>query len=151
MVYGGGRQLGSYIVQGMAYAMDVTRAGNPVAGILRDATTALVNFITTQVKNQLGIASPSKVMAALALNIPSGIAQGITAGIPDVTAASRQLAAAIEPGLTGLFPAGGDYAVSNERRIVVEFRGQAGGGVPLTAQQFSALKSELTYAIRLGA
>jgi hypothetical protein len=41
--------------------------------------------------------------------------------------------------------------VSGERRIVVEFRGQAGGGVPLTPQQFSSLKKELAYAIRIGA
>ena len=151
MVTGGGRQLGSYIVQGMAFAMDVTRAGNPVTPILRDATTALVNYITAQVRTQLGIASPSKVMTNLARNIPLGLAAGIIAGIPDVTRASRQLALAIEPGLAGMLPDSGQYAVSNERRIVVEFRGQAGGGVPLTPQQFDGLKRELSYAIRLGA
>ena len=143
-----GQTTGNQMIAGIARG--IAPATSAQATVLMAAMRTLVNFTTTTVAKELGIASPSRVMAALFAQVAAGAAVGILAGIPDVQAATRQLAAAVEPGLTGLFgsPA---LAVSNERHIVVEFRGQAGGGVPLSAQQFDALKSELAFAIRLGA
>jgi len=40
--------------------------------------------------------------------------------------------------------------VNSTRRVVVDFRGQAGGGVPMNEAQFSRLKRELISAIQLG-
>ena len=145
---GSGQTTGNNMVAGIAKGIDPATSNQ--ASVLMDAMRALVDFTTTTVTSKLGIASPSRVMAALFAQVPAGAAVGILAGIPDVRAATRRLAAAVEPGLTGLFGRS-EFAVSNERRIVVEFRGQAGGGVPLSAQQFDALKSELAFAIRLGA
>jgi len=45
---------------------------------------------------------------------------------------------------------GTNTTVSSERRIVVRFEGEAGGSVPLTPDQFYALKNELSFAIRMG-
>ena len=143
-----GQKTGNNIAAGIAKGIDPVTSGQ--ATVLKAAMRALVDFMTTTITGKLGIASPSRVMAALFAQVPAGAAVGILAGIPDVRAATRRLAAAVEPGLTGLFGRS-EFAVSNERRIVVEFRGQAGGGVPLSAQQFDALKSELAFAIRLGA
>jgi tape measure domain-containing protein len=84
--------------------------------------------------------------AGLGSAIGHGMALGLAGATAEVQAAARQLALAVEPGLLG-----GSYTVTSERRIVVEFTGQAGGGVPLNPAQFELLKNELAYAIRIGA
>jgi hypothetical protein len=81
--------------------------------------------------------------------IGHGMALGLLGATAEVQAAARQLALAVEPGLAGLL--GGSYTVTSERRVVVEFTGQAGGGVPLDPAQFELLKSALAYEIRIGA
>jgi hypothetical protein len=142
--------LGSALIAGMAAALDPATATGKSG--LAAALDALVDWIEEQVRASLGISSPSRLMQELFATVPAGAAAGILAGLPAVADAAGQLALAVEPAVGGLFGgAGYSYEVSNERRIVVEFRGQAGGGVPLAAQQFEQLKRELVYAVRTGA
>jgi hypothetical protein len=112
------------------------------------AITALVERMVAATTTALQAHSPSRVMAVVGNYIPLGLAEGITAGIPDVQTAAAALAGAVEPSLSELF--GANTAVSTERRIIVAFEGQAGGGVPLTPDQFYQLKRDLSYSIRMG-
>ena len=149
-IYARGAALGSALIAGMAAALNPATATG-LSG-LDAALDALVDWIERQVRASLGISSPSRLMQELFATVPAGAAAGILAGLPAVADAAGQLALAVEPAVGGLFGgAGYSYEVSNERRIVVEFRGQAGGGVPLAAQQFEQLKRELVYAVRTGA
>jgi len=79
-------------------------------------------------------------------NVGAGLTDGVLAAVPDVTSAARHLAGALNPALSGKFGA----QVSSKRHIVVDFRGQAGGGVPMSEYQFERLKRELAYAIQRG-
>lgn len=142
-----GPDIANNLVAGLAWGIDPAHSGQIPA--LQTAINALIAWITNYVQGALQIASPSKVFTRIGQFIPAGLAQGIENGIPTVSAALGQLAAVVDPLASGMF--GMDTAVTSERRIVVEFRGEAGGGAPLDPQQFNALKRELAYAIRLGA
>ena len=137
------------LMLGIAAGLTPSNYTVSVAGGMTTAIDKMVAYIVAKIENELGIASPSKVMADMALNIPSGIAQGMLAGLPSIAAAAGALAAAAAPELSGLF--GRDTFVTAERRIYVEIGGNAGGGAPLDAAQFDLLRRELTYAIRRGA
>jgi len=153
-LYASGTNLGTQLLRGLAAGLDPATANPNALGLLRRAVEALTAYIDQTVRESLGIESPSKVMVNLASNIPAGVAAGILAGIPDVEQATRALALAVDPGLAGLLPSSGQYGVSNERRIVVEFTGQVEGGaagVPMAPWQFDKLKQELVYAVRTGA
>jgi hypothetical protein len=147
--------LAGVILTGLAYGLDPATANSSYLSGLQNAINALVDWIEAKVMDALGAGSPSERLADLAVaTIPTGLAQGMLAGVPLVGEAAARLAEAAVPDTSGLFAGAfgaGEWDVSGERRIVVEFRGQAGGGVPLTPQQFSSLKKELAYAIRIGA
>lgn len=63
---------------------------------VRDKVDALTGWIPGWVKRKLGIASPSKVMARLAIWIPRGIAKGIGDGASSVEKAMKDVTARIE-------------------------------------------------------
>jgi len=144
-----GRRMAELLVSGIATGLTPSSWPTSLSGMLNTAVKALVDYITARVNAALGIASPSQVMADLALNIPAGLAQGMLAGLPGVAQAANALALAAAPELSGLF--GRDTFVTAERRIYVEIGGNAGGGAPLDAAQFDLLRRELIYAIRRGA
>ncbi|MFO0055888.1 MAG: hypothetical protein ACK53Q_23520, partial [Dolichospermum sp.] len=68
------------------------------AGIATNAITGLGDSIQSQIKQNMGISSPSKVMIALGLMIASGLAIGIKKGVIDVSDASEMLAGAVDIG-----------------------------------------------------
>ncbi|MFO0055566.1 MAG: hypothetical protein ACK53Q_21885 [Dolichospermum sp.] len=61
------------------------------AGIATNAIATLGDSVQSQIKQNMGISSPSKVMIALGLMITSGLAVGIKKGIVDVSGASKLL------------------------------------------------------------
>ena len=60
----------------------------------------LVALLPAAVKKILGIASPSKVFAALGWQLPNGLAVGIENAIPIATRAVDKMSAALNPGLS---------------------------------------------------
>jgi hypothetical protein len=82
---------------------------------------------------------------ATGLAIADGVALGILAGLPGVQAALVTLAATTG----GMLGEGGQLQMT--KTIIIEFRGQAGGGVPMDPDQFELLKNRLSDAVRLGA
>ena len=60
-------------------------------GIATNAITGLGDSIQSQIKQNMGISSPSKVMIALGLMIASGLAIGIKKGVIDVSSATDGL------------------------------------------------------------
>jgi phage-related protein len=88
-------------------------------------------------KSILGIASPSKVFAAIGKELPAGLAIGMDVGAPMVEAASKNLAAtAVDafplPAITGPSPAsefGGTFGAPALTGTPVS--GRAGGGVTI--------------------
>jgi hypothetical protein len=68
------------------------------AGIATNAIAGLGDSIQSQIKQKMGISSPSKVMIALGLMIASGLAIGIKKGVIDVSDASEMLAGAVDIG-----------------------------------------------------
>ena len=142
--WNGGYTLGNAMAYGLADGIK-----NAAAGIkITDSVTVVIEAIKLAIKTAFGIHSPSRVTTGYGAQIASGLALGMLSGVGQVTRAGDALAAAVGPYMD--VPTG-SYAVQSERRIVVSFEGQAGGGVPLTAQQFDALKRSLAYAIRTNA
>jgi len=147
--YGFGVAIGQDLVRGISWGVDPNGGlGLAYLGALNTAIHSLTAYIEAAVRDELGIASPSRLMADLALNIPLGMAQGIEAGIPDVARATAQLAdlAAVAGGQFS----SGRFEVDSRREVIVRFEGEAGGGVPLDAQQFNDLKRAIIYQIQLG-
>ncbi|MBB3041158.1 phage tail protein [Nocardioides soli] len=74
-------EVGGFIIEGL-------RNGISAAGhLVTDAVEAIVNKIPKKIRQMMGIASPSKVMRALARWIPAGIARGILDGLDGIKAA----------------------------------------------------------------
>lgn len=120
-----------------------TQAGS----FMLQSTIAVTEAIKTAIKTAFGIHSPSSVMHGFGLNVAGGLGLGMLAGLPDVQAAAASLYQAAQPSMN----LGGSWDVNNSRVITVRFEGQAGGGVPLTPQQFDQLTRQLSYQIRIGA
>ena len=145
--YSMGKGIGGFITQGIADG--VNPGSNSFLGSLDHAIALLVDHIEQTVRNELAIASPSQRMADLMSAVPTGMAQGMLSGLPDLRDAATMLANAGMPDY--LLGGGGAYEFDSEQHIIVDFRGEAGGTVPLTPTQFSQLKGELISAIRRGA
>jgi len=60
--------------------------------------TKIAKGMVSQIKKDLGIKSPSTVMYQHGMMVSQGLAQGIIAGLPHVTAAMRALSSATAPG-----------------------------------------------------
>jgi len=135
-----GWALGVAIGQGLVNGIVST------AQSLADTVVAVIDAGIDAAEYVLGVASPSKVFFGIGENVGAGLTDGVLAAVPDVTSAARHLAGALNPALSGKFGA----QVSSKRHIVVDFRGQAGGGVPMSEYQFERLKRELAYAIQRG-
>lgn len=85
------------LMLGIAAGLTPSNYTVSVASGMTTAIDKMVAYIVAKIESELGIASPSKVMADMALNIPSGIAQGMLAGLPGVAQAANTLAAAAAP------------------------------------------------------
>lgn len=73
-----------------------------LGGWLRDRVSAFVSaYVPAAIRNALGIASPSKVAAALGREVPAGLAVGILGGAGQVEAAAERIAALAVPDLGG--------------------------------------------------
>jgi hypothetical protein len=96
--------VGYGIVQGMA---DGLYAG---AGLVISAAQYLADLIPGPIKKILGMASPSKLMRALMVNVPKGMALGMKDGERLVSNASASLAGASIPqvGYSGMGMLGGN-------------------------------------------
>lgn len=129
----------------LGYNFAVALADGIAAGIgaVASAATALGDAAAGATGDALQISSPSRVAMGLGEFFVAGFVNAILSGQRDVDAAMR--------GLFGpqLAPAG--LQVDARRHLVVEFRGQAGGGVPLPHSQFDALKRELIWELQRGA
>lgn len=77
---------GSDIVRGLGAGIESMYAW------VKGKVDALAGWIPGWVKKKLGIASPSKVMAALGIWIPRGLAKGIEKGTPAAIKAAKALA-----------------------------------------------------------
>lgn len=105
------------------------------------AVTGLASSAKNAFKGALGISSPSKVMMEMGGHAASGVSEGITAGVPDVHAASKDLADA----------AAGGFAAGDKPAAAPAAGGGGGGGVTVNVepgaiviQGGSASASELT-------
>lgn len=100
--------VGYGIVQGMA---DGLYAG---AGLVISAAQYLADLIPGPIKKILGMASPSKLMRALMVNVPKGMALGMKDGERLVSNASASLAGASIPqvGYSGMGMLGGNGSSS---------------------------------------
>ena len=81
-------EYGSDIVQGVAEGISTDDAAT-------NAVEDMADDVEDEFTSDLGIHSPSTVMAKKGEGIPQGVAQGIRRGIPNVTAAISSLASAI--------------------------------------------------------
>jgi hypothetical protein len=113
------------------------------AGAVQQAAAALGNTAAGATGEALQISSPSRVAMGLGEMFVGGFVNALLAGQRDVGAAIA--------GLVGPQLALGGVQVDTTRHLVVEFRGQAGGGVPLPHSQFDALKRELIWELQRGA
>jgi len=129
----------------LGYNFAVALADGIAAGIgaVANAATALGDAAAGATGDALQISSPSRVAMGLGEMFVGGFVNALLSGQREVDAAMR--------GLVGpqLAPAG--LQVDARRHLVVEFRGQAGGGVPLPHSQFDALKRELIWELQRGA
>jgi len=157
MVTGGGRQLGSYVVSGMAAGITGMLSGS-AAGILHDAIVDLVDYIEEQVQAELGAHSPSQRMRDLVLStVPTGIAQGLLAGVGQVQAAAAVLAGAMMPAFAGpalaLQPAAvSPLAITQTQRqeLTIHVGGELSiGGNRVSAQQTEDIAGEIIRQLRL--
>ena len=131
-----------------AFLQAVLTLFDQVAAGLADAQAELQQTVKDLL---LGLSSGALYDAAWS----SGRSLG-SAFIAGMTAALRAGSAQMAGVAAGAYqPIGGTFATSSatksERRVIVEFRGEAGGGVPLEPWQFEMLKNELVKSVQLGA
>lgn len=131
-----------------AFLQAVLTLFDQVAAGLSDAQAELQQTVKDLL---LGLSSGALYDAAWS----SGRSLG-SAFISGMTAALRAGSAQMAGVAAGAYqPIGGTFATSSatksERRVIVEFRGEAGGGVPLEPWQFEMLKNELVKSVQLGA
>lgn len=113
------------------------------AAAVSDAAAALGDAAAGATGDALQIASPSRVAMGLGEMFVGGFVNALLAGQANVDAAMR--------GVFGPQFAPAGMAIDTRKTIVIEFRGQAGGGVQLHHSQFDALKRELIWELQRGA
>jgi hypothetical protein len=89
--------VGTDIVRGLVDGI------NSVIGWVQNAVEALADKIPQWVKNKLGIASPSKVMAAIGMEIIAGLGLGMEAMSAEVEATSKAVADRVTASITRSF------------------------------------------------
>lgn len=108
----GWHDIGGYLVRGLVDG--ITGA----AGLLWDAIKGIASGTVSLLKRILGIHSPSLVMRAqVGYQLPAGMAVGVRAGIPQVRAAVREMAAV--PVTEGVLP---------QRQTAFSFGASSGSG-----------------------
>jgi phage-related protein len=80
------KEAGKDIVRGLGEGIESMKQW------VKDKVEALAGFVPGWVKKKLGIASPSKVMAKLGVEIPNGLAKGIDKGAPKAIKAVKSMA-----------------------------------------------------------
>ena len=80
------KSAGGDIIRGLGAGIDAAKQW------LKDKAEAVAGWLPGWIKKRLGIASPSKVMAALGRWVPIGLAKGIDKGAPAAVKAAKALA-----------------------------------------------------------
>ncbi len=130
---------------GITYANAMAKGIRNATGAVSGAAKELGDAAASGTANALQIASPSRVAMGLGEFFVTGFVRALLSGRSEVEAAMQGLM------LPQMAMANDGFQVDTRRHIVVEFRGQAGGGVPLPGSQFDALKRELIWELQRGA